>query len=66
MHVLCQSHDMLMFAAWFAEYDGLLPQDTELAQKTNVPDVFGATTDDTDGLRIVSLVEVSMSMQAVS
>ena len=44
---------------WPAEYDGLLPQDTELAQKTNVPDVFGATQDDTDGLRIVSLQEVS-------
>ncbi len=42
-----------------AEYDGLLPQDTELAQKINVPDVFGATTEDTDGLRIVSLHEVS-------
>jgi len=42
-----------------AEYDGLLPQDTELAQKTNVPDVFGATTEDTNGLRIVSLHEVS-------
>ena len=42
-----------------AEYDGLLPQDTELAQKTNVPDVFGATQDDTAGLRIVSLQEVS-------
>lgn len=42
-----------------AEYDGLLPQDTELAQKINVPDVFGATTEDTNGLRIVSLHEVS-------
>ncbi len=42
-----------------AEYDGLLPQDPELAQKMNVPDVFGATTEDTDGLRIVSLHEVS-------
>lgn len=42
-----------------AEYDGLLPQDTELAQKTNVPDVFGATQEDTQGLRIVSLEEVS-------
>lgn len=41
-----------------AEYDGLLPQDTELAQKTNVPDVFGATQEDTQGLRIVSLEEV--------
>lgn len=36
----------------------MLPQDTELAQQTNVPDVFGATTDDTAGLRIVSLYEV--------
>ncbi len=44
-----------------AEYDGLLPQDTELAQKINVPDVFGATTEDTNGLRIVSLHEVSRS-----
>ena len=43
------------------EYDGLLPQDTELAPKTNVPDVFGATTEDTIGLRIVSLHEVSRS-----
>ena len=42
-----------------AEYDGLLPQDTELAQKTNVPDVFGATQEDTEGLRIVSLEEVN-------
>ena len=41
-----------------AEFDGLLPQDTELAQQTNVPDVFGATTEDTQGLRIVSLYEV--------
>ena len=41
-----------------AEYDGLLPQDTELAQQTNVPDVFGATTEDTQGMRIVSLYEV--------
>ena len=44
-----------------AEYDGLLPQDTELAQRINVPDVFGATTEDTNGLRIVSLHEVSRS-----
>ena len=44
-----------------AEYDRLLPQDTELAQKTNVPDVFGATTEDTNGLRIVSLHEVMQS-----
>lgn len=44
-----------------AEYDGLLPQDTELAQKTNVPDIFGATTDDTSNLRIVSLHEASFS-----
>ena len=43
------------------EYDGLLPQDTELAQRINVPDVFGATTEDTNGLRIVSLHEVSRS-----
>ena len=42
-----------------AEYDGLLPQQTELAQKTNVPDVFGATQEDTQGLRIVSLEEVN-------
>lgn len=40
------------------ECDTLLPQDSELAQKTNVPDVFGATQEDTDGLRIVSLEEV--------
>lgn len=45
---------------YLAEYDGLLPQDTELAQKTNVPDVFGATTEDTNGLRIVSLHEIDM------
>ena len=42
-----------------AESDGLLPQQTELAQKTNVPDVFGATQEDTQGLRIVSLEEVN-------
>ena len=46
-----------------AEYDGLLPQDTELAQQTNVPDVFGATTEDTQGLRIVSLFEVCCSLR---
>lgn len=45
---------------YLAEYDRLLPQDTELAQKTNVPDVFGATTEDTNGLRIVSLHEIDM------
>ncbi|KAL0027862.1 hypothetical protein WJX77_011371 [Trebouxia sp. C0004] len=45
---------------YLAEYDGLLPQDTELARKTNVPDVFGATTEDTNGLRIVSLHEIDM------
>ena len=48
-----------------AEYDALLPQDTELAQQTNVPDVFGATTEDTQGLRIVSLYEVSTESTAV-
>lgn len=47
---------LLVYAA---EYNGLLPQDTELAQKTNVPDVFGATQEDTQGLRIVSLEEVT-------
>ena len=43
------------------EYDGLLPQDTELAQKTSVAEVFGATQEDTAGLRIVTLQEVSAS-----
>lgn len=48
--------------ACVTECDSLLPQDTELAQKTNVPDVFGATQEDTDGLRIVSLEEVSPAL----
>lgn len=51
--------------ATIAEFDGLLPQDTELAQQTNVPDVFGATIEDTQGLRIVSLYEVSSQVPGV-
>ena len=47
----------------FAEHDGLLPQDTELAFNTNVPDVFGATTEDTNDLRIVSLYEVGIQLR---
>ncbi|KAL3140587.1 hypothetical protein ABBQ32_005160 [Trebouxia sp. C0010 RCD-2024] len=57
------SHNLLTFeSVWGTECDSLLPQDSELAQKTNVPDVFGATQEDTDGLRIVSLEEMDLDM----
>ena len=63
--VSCNAIVAVTFAqllSFTAEYDALLPQDTELAQKTNIPDVFGATSDDTSGLRIVSLLEASTKL----
>lgn len=44
------------------ECDSLLPHVAELANKTNVPDVFGATQEDTERLRIVNLEEVIPAM----
>ncbi len=42
-----------------AESDKILAQDSEVAEKLRLPDIFGATEDDTNSLRIVSLYEVS-------
>jgi hypothetical protein len=42
-----------------AEYDGLLPQESEEAKNLDLPGIFGATEDDTAKLRIVSLVAVT-------
>ena len=42
-----------------AESDKILAQDSEVAEKLKLPDIFGATEDDTSSLRIVSLYEVS-------
>ena len=42
-----------------AESDKILAQDSAVAEKLRLPDIFGATEDDTNSLRIVSLYEVS-------
>ena len=36
----------------------ILPQEGEAARNLSIPELFGATADDADQLRIVSLVEV--------
>lgn len=41
-----------------AESDMILPQEGEAARNLSIPELFGATADDADQLRIVSLVEV--------
>ena len=43
-----------------AESEKLLSQTGEAAAKLSIPNIFGATDDDTDSLRIVSLYEVSL------
>ena len=42
-----------------AESEKILAQDGPAAEKLKLPDIFGATEDDTSSLRIVSLYEVS-------
>ena len=44
-----------------AESDKILGQDSDVAEKLKLPDIFGATEDDTSSLRIVSLYEVSFA-----
>ena len=44
-----------------AESDKILAQDSKVAEKLKLPDIFGATEDDTNSLRIVSLYEVSFA-----
>lgn len=43
----------------FADYDGLIPPGSQASQIVNMREIFGATEDDADRLRIVSLQEVS-------
>jgi hypothetical protein len=40
-----------------AEHERVLPQEGEAARSLNIPEVFGATVDDANELRIVSLYE---------
>jgi hypothetical protein len=42
------------------ESEKILDQDSEAASSLSIPRIFGATDDDTDGLRIVSLYEVGI------
>lgn len=46
-----------------AESEKILDQTGEAAQKLNIPLIFGATDEDTDSLRIVSLYEASALLQ---
>ncbi|CAL5220883.1 g2973 [Coccomyxa viridis] len=45
---------------YLAESDKILAQDSAVAEKLRLPDIFGATEDDTNSLRIVSLYEVDL------
>ncbi len=47
---------------WGAESEKILDQESEAAQNLSIPKIFGATDEDTDGLRIVSLYEVGASL----
>ena len=53
----CQ-HGFCLMSATFAESDRLLPQEGEAARSLSIPEIFGATAEDADQLRIVSLYEV--------
>ncbi|EIE23581.1 hypothetical protein COCSUDRAFT_47354 [Coccomyxa subellipsoidea C-169] len=45
---------------FLAESEKILDQESEAAQNLSIPKIFGATDEDTDGLRIVSLYEVDL------
>lgn len=51
------SRDVCFF---YAEYEPLIPPNSPAAEAVNIPKIFGATSDDTDRLRIVSLYEVGL------
>lgn len=53
----CQ-HGLRLMSAPSAESDQLLPQEGEAARSLSIPEIFGATGEDADQLRIVSLYEV--------
>eukprot|EP00884_Botryococcus_braunii_P015534 jgi/Botrbrau1/2664/Bobra.0203s0013.2 len=45
---------------YLAEYEQLLPQESDAAKGLDIPSIFGATDDDTAKLRIISLVQVDI------
>lgn len=49
-----------------AESEKLLSQTGEAVEKLSIPRIFGATDEDTDSLRIVSLYEVSLIWHVLS
>ena len=63
LHFSCPFHlhlSLRLSCAVGAESEKILEQESGAAQKLSIPKIFGATDEDTDGLRIVSLYEVGL------